>query len=41
MQSQVQVQNTAETAIDTKVLRELLSTEIMFIGGGEIAGTAY
>ena len=41
MQTQDQIENVTEIAFDAKVLRELLGTEILLIGGGEAAGTAY
>ena len=41
MQTQDQIENIAEIAIDAKLLRELLGTEVLLIGGGEAAGTAY
>ena len=41
MQTQDSTKDIIEIAFDAKVLRELLGTEILLIGGGEAAGTAY
>ena len=41
MQTQDSTEDIIEIACEAKVLRELLGTEILLIGGGEAAGTAY
>lgn len=41
MQQQGQAHDTFESTNDAIVLRELLNTEVMFIGGGEAAVNSY
>ena len=41
MQTQDSTKDIIEIASEAKVLRELLGIEILLIGGGEAAGTAY
>lgn len=41
MQAQTHTHDVVESVVDAVVLRELLDTEIMFIGGGEAAVNSY
>ena len=36
-----QIDTAAQTSLDQDLLRDLLDCEIVLIGGGEAAGTAY
>ena len=41
MQSQTHTHEVFELVVDAVVLRELLNTEIIFVGGGEAAVNSY